>query len=363
MSSKKYSANNGGMFRSKVQRAALVIACVCCLPIGALANASIFLNNNYSTATCSAGYCSSASVFGMLVGPGDSVQLNGGTYLNDIGLSTGANITTSNTTNIGSSTDASVVDFADQITSSPGPCNGNGNCRHGAGSSFSTDTVVWGGTSYNPTLVTDATREFNYMAGYWNSQTPTATATQTGNWNVESSGTGTHVYSATGWNTPTGSPLTIGCGINLAKACAPTDLIVILVPSGTVSIQSNINFAAGSGLTDDQLLFVIDQIPDSHNKLVLGINNQSTNSLTVHGDFFVINGNYTIGDGPTTIDGRVFANSTQSKYSTLVWNNGTTQSNEPYSGFETPEPGTWMLTIGALSGLVFWRRRKKTPTA
>jgi hypothetical protein len=363
MSSNKYSTNNGGMFRSELQRAILVIAFVFCLPIGAFANASIFLNNNYNTASCAGGYCSSASVFGMLVGPGDSLQLQGGTYLNDIGLSAGATITTQNTTNIGNRTDPAMVDFADKITNSPGPCNGNGNCRHGAGSSFSTGTVVWGGTNYNPTLVNNATAEFEYMASYWNSQTPTATATQTGNWNVESSGTGTHVYTATGWNTPTGSPLTIGCGTNLAKACDPTDLIVILVPSGTVSIQSNINFAAASGLTDDQLLFVIDQIPDNKNKLVVGINTQTGNSVTVHGDFFVMNGNYTIGNGPTTIDGRVFANSTQSKYSTLVWNNGTTQSNEPFVAYATPEPGTWILTIGALSGLVYWRRRKKAPAA
>jgi hypothetical protein len=298
-------------------------------------------------------------VFGILVGPGDSLQLTGGTYLNDIGLSAGADITTLNTTNIGNNTDPAVVDFSDTTTNSSTPCIGNTNCKHPSTSSFSTGAEVWGGTKYSPALVADATKQFNYMAGYWNSQTPTALATQTGNWNIESSGAGTHVYSATGWNTPTGSPLTIGCGTNLAKACDPTDLIVILVPSGAVSIQSNINFAAASGLTDDQLLFVINQVPDAHDKLILAINDQTSNSVTVHGDFFVPNGNYTIGNGPTTIDGRVFANSTQtkSKYSTLTWNNAK-ESDEPYVGYATPEPGTWILTIGALAGLIYMRRSK-----
>jgi hypothetical protein len=147
--------------------------------------------------------------------------------------------------------------------------------------------------------------------------------------------------------------------VNLA--CSSTDLIVIIVPNGqTASLLHNINFAPGSGLSDDQLLFVINSTSSS----ALLINNTGNSTETVHGDYFVDNGGgYTIGGSNgknnTIIDGRVFAGGATTA-TNLVWNHNITLSSEP---LPSPEPGTWALMIGGLFAMIWFHRQRRKARA
>ena len=332
----------------------------------AISTASVFVNSS----ACLYTTCFSASQFGVLVGGGDALRFNGDTILNDIGLSTGATITTSGTNTIGSSSVGAIVDFSDNMTNSAAPCTGNTACTHPAGSTFSSGTTIYGGTRYDPTQVSEAYTQFTSISSYWHNQAASAPALPTqafsGNWNIENSGTGIHVFKTTAGYSPSGG-VVIGCGaagnataVNIA--CNPNDLLIIDVPAAqAVSILKSITFATASGLTDDQVLFLIEGTGAN----VLSINGSgAANNIVVHGDFFLwdTNGNaggYTIGNGKTTtLDGRVFAALTSSP---LTWNAGDTEANEPYLG---PEPGTWALMGGGLAvGWWFWRRRRQVPGA
>ncbi|PWT86728.1 MAG: hypothetical protein C5B56_11985 [Proteobacteria bacterium] len=337
-----------------------LLLCSFAFPPRAFANASVFVNNNVGS--CAYGFCGAASVFGVLVGPKDTLQFNGGTFLNDVGLSSGATVTTTGTDNFGNATHADVIDFSASFTPSGVPCTGSG-CTAPTGNTFSSGTKVWGGTKPDTTLVSNAYTQFLDIAAYWNSQTASALPTQalSGNWNIQSSSTGVHVYNAASGYTPTNN-VTIGCGAtgnNTATnlACSPNDLIVIIVPDGqTANIIHNITFATNSGLTDDQLLFVINSTASN----ALAINSTGNGSFTIHGDFFVDKGGgYTIGGtngaNTTTIDGRVFAGG-GTGFPTLVWNHNMNLSDEE----TVPEPGTWALMIGGLGGLLWWQQRRKS---
>jgi len=329
-----------------------------------LANASVFVNTGVPSCGVS-GYCTAASMFGVLAGPSDTLQFKGGTFLNDIGLGTGATITTTGTDNIGDASHGDVIDFSSTFTPSVTPCAGNTNCTHPTGTTFSSGTKVWGGTKLNPTLVSNAYTQFLDVSAYWNSQVTSALPSQSlsGNWNIQNTGTGTHVYNASAGFNPS-ADVTIGCGaagnataVNLA--CNKSDLIVIIVPNTQVaSILHNINFAAGSGLTDDQVLFLVNSTASN----ALAINASGNANITVHGDFFVDNGGgYTIGSGASslsTIDGRVFAGG-GTGFPTLVWNHSIALSDEE----TVPEPATWALMAGGLAAGIWLHRRRRTARA
>lgn len=321
--------------------------CLGALPQRALANASIFVNTGVTA--CQYGFCKSASMFDLLVGSGDSLKLNGNTINDAIGLKSGATITTTGTDTI-----QGPIDFSDTFTPTTGSCTGTG-CSHPSGSTFSSGTKVTGGTAYNPTLVSDAYTQFVAIDSYWKSQTSIALPSQasSGAWNIEKSSTGIHVYNATSL-TVTGN-VTIGCGTvntnNTNAACNSSDLIVILI-SGAVNITNfNYTFAPASGLTDDQLLFIVES--SSSTALTLNSGAAAGNNKTIRGDFFLDNGGgYTVGQATktTTIDGRIFASNGSA---TLTWNANASEAAEP----EVPEPGTWALMIGGIAALVWFRRR------
>jgi hypothetical protein len=129
-------------------------------------------------------------------------------------------------------------------------------------------------------------------------------------------------------------------------------MIVIIVPeTQTASILNNVKFATGSGLSDDQLLFLIE----SSSPTALSLNTGNSPNITIHGDFFVANGGgYTIGNGKTTIiDGRVFAGGGTAT-PTLVWNSNVTENDEA----EVPEPGTCALMMAGLLAMVWIHRRR-----
>jgi hypothetical protein len=333
-------------------------------PHRGFANASVFINS--SVGSCGVpGFCGAASVFGVLVGPSDTLQFKGDNILNDVGLKAGATIATTGTNNFGDATHADVIDFSATMTNSAVPCTGNTACTHPTGSSFSTATTVWGGTQSNTTLVSSAYTQFIDISNYWNSQATTALPSQalSGSWNIQNTGSGVHVFNAASGYNPS-ADVTIGCGASgnatdVSKACTSTDLIVIIVPNGqTASILHNISFATGSGLTDDQVLFLINSTSSN----ALQINASSNGSFTIHGDFFVDKGGgYTIGgtntNNHTTIDGRIFAGG-GTAFPTLVWNHNVTLSDEPTVA---PEPGTWAFLAGGLAaGIWLDRRRRKS---
>jgi len=317
-------------------------------PTSASANASVFVNTG--AASCPYGICKSASTFGLLIGPSDALSIAGTTtVLNDIGLKSGATLTTTNTVNVGNASNSDIVDFADTgFTNSAVPCTGAA-CTHPTGSSFSTGTKIWGGTQSNASLVNTAYTQFTDLVTYWNGRGGSLGApTMSGTWDIGTS-PGVHLYTATG-NLTMSSDLTIGCGTGLTSACDPTDLIVIIVPSAdTVSISRGINFATASKLTDDQLLFLVNS--NSSTALTIGANA----TRTVHGDFFAPNGAFTLGDsgGNSTTDfyGRIFANAT-----TGVDTVNHSVTVEPEG--EVPEPATWAIMLGGFAGLLYLRHRK-----
>ncbi len=322
--------------------------CLAAFPQRAHANASVFINTGISD--CQYGFCRSASMFDLLVGKSSSLTLNGDTINGAIGLGTGGTITTSGTDTI-----QGPVDFSDSFTPTSGSCSGPTGCSAPSGSSFGTGTTVTGGTAYNPTLVSNAYKQFTDIDTYWKTLGATVTGTSpptTGNWNIEGATTSvahTYVYSLTSY-TASGN-VTIGCGSTLNTACNSSDLIVILV-SGAINISGhNFTFAAASGLTDDQLLFIDES--SSSTALTLNSGNGVNNNRTIRGDFFLDNGGgYTIGQSGKniTIDGRVFASNNSQP---LTWNAGDTEAAEP----TVPEPGTWALMIGGIAALAYFRRR------
>jgi len=330
------------------------------LPRPALANASIFINSS----VCPSSYCKAASIFGVLAGPSDALKFsNSDNIFNDVGLSAGATLTTAGTVNIGDATHADVVDFSSSLTNgnSSVPCQGPSNTGTGCHvSTFTGNTKVWGGTQSNPTLVNDAYTQFTNIATYWQNQSGNATDLTTnnpsGNWNIQSTlhSNNTYIFNAKFGFTP--GSLVIGCGAqgnatDVTGACKD-DLIVIIVPTGqTASILNSITFAPNSGLSDDQLLFLIE----SNSGTALSLNGSgSGNRIDIHGDFFVAGGGgYTVGNGKTTtIDGRVFAGGDTTQ-DTLTWNAGVTLDDEG----EVPEPETWALMAGGLLGIVWIHRR------
>jgi hypothetical protein len=337
----------------------VLLLLVLALPHRASANASVFVNS--SVTSCPYGFCQAASIFGVLAGPSDALTLAGDTILNDVGLSAGATITTTGTNNIGASGNNAILDFSDSFTNSAVPCTGNTACTHPAGSTFSSATKVWGGTKFNSTLVSQAYTQFLDIAAYWDAQSTAAlpSAALTGNWNIEKSSTGVHVYNASSGYTPTGNVI-IGCGgagtNTVTAACNSTDLVVIIVPNGQVaSILKSITFNANSGLTDDQLLVVINSTSSS----ALSLNGSgSATNVTIRGDFFVANGGgYTVGNTKvTTIDGRIFAGG-DAMADTLIWNSGVTMSDES----AVPEPGTWLMMIAGLGLLIWFGRGARQP--
>jgi len=319
-------------------------------PRAAHANASVFINS--SVTACPYGYCKDASMFDLLVGSGDSLKLSGDTIHDGIGLRSGATITTTGTNTI-----QGPVDFSDTFANSTVPCTGAA-CTHPTGSSFSATTTVSNGTVYNPSLVSSAYNEFVGIDSYWRNQTtytPTALPTQAtnGSWNIEKTGTGTHVYDATSFTA--GGNVTIGCGAsggnNTNLACNANDLIIIII-TGAVNITNyNFVFASNSGLTDDQILFIIES--SSTTALRLNSGGSAGNNKTIRGDFFLDNGGgYTIGQAgnTTTIDGRVFDTSGTA---TLTWNANASEAAEP----EVPEPATLGMSIGGMAALIYLRRR------
>jgi hypothetical protein len=341
---------------SRIAAGALLLFCFA-FPARVFANASVFVNPNVSS--CLYTFCTDASAFGVLVGPSDILQFKGDHILNDVALGSGATLTTSGTNNIGDATHADVVDFSANFTASAVPCSGNTQCTHPSGSDL-TGTTVYGGTKPNATAVSSAYTQFLDIAAYWNAQTTTSLPAQalSGSWNIQNTGTGVHVYNAASGYNPTGN-VTIGCGTagnatSVTQACNANDLIVIIVPTGqTANIIHNITFAAASGLTDDQVLFLINGTASN----ALQINATGNSTFTVHGDFFVDKGGgYTIGgtnpNNNTTIDGRVFAGG-GTGFPTLVWNHNVTLADEG----PVPEPGTWALMLGGLGAMLWWHQQ------
>jgi hypothetical protein len=332
------------------------------IPNRALANTSLFLNTNVSSCGVK-GLCTASSMFGLLAGPGDTLILNGNTILNDVAMGNNATFNGSvGTNNIGNATHPDVIDFSNSMTNSSVPCTGSA-CTGPAGhatfqnANGSTKTEVFGGTKYNPDVVTAAYQQFQDLSAYWTSAARNPVALPVtgsnnavkGNWNIEKTGTGVHVY-----DTSTYSPtqnVVIGCGTsgsnNVNLACNPNDMIVIVVGSSS-SILHNITFAANSGLTDDQIVFIVE---GTGTALTIG------NNFTVQGDFLVDNGGaYTVGTN-TKIDGRIFAGVTGkgSGSQSLTWGVGAQLSDEPVM---TPEPATLAMMAGGLGALIWWRRRR-----
>lgn len=326
----------------------------------AFANASVFVNTG--VASCGAyGFCTASSLFGMLVGPSDAVNITGTTtILNDVAMSSGAKLTTTGTVNIGNATTTSILDFADNLTGTPAvPCTGSG-CFAPNGSSLSTGTKVWGGTQAAATTVGTAYNQFTDLSAYWNTHTGVTSLgapTMSGNWNIGTSA-GVRLYTAN-TNLSQSADLVIGCGTNLASACDPTDLIVIVVPSSfTVNLTRSVSFAAASGLTDDQLLFLINATGSSAGAgaaLQIGPGAKNT-ARTVHGDFFLPSGNFTVGstNSGSTVNfyGRVFADAGAIAD---TFNQGVTVNDEP----GVPEPSTWAAMISGLGALIYAARRRR----
>jgi PEP-CTERM motif len=340
----------GGSGRWRI--GALLLLLALAMPHTVLANATVFVNTNL-TSTCVYSYCKDASYFGVLVGPADALNLKGGTFNNDIGLYTNATLTTSGTTTFNAP-----VDFSNTMTNSPVPCTA-GTCTGPTGNfSYGGTMSATQGIKQNTSLVSNAYTQFVAITDYWNTYASTHTAstpTMTGNWNIGTGG-GIHLYSTgtTNWTTSS-SALTIGCGVNLTSVCSADDLIVIIVPAGqTATITQNITFAANSGLTPDQLLFVIDS--SSSTALTIGTNA----TRTVNGDFFLPNGAFTLGSSNgssiTNFNGRIFANSSTG---TDLINHNVTLANES----EVPEPATWALMVSGLAGAIWFERRRRKARA
>jgi hypothetical protein len=208
-------SNNSGTVRTLFHMCAVAfVLFVFALPRPAFANASVFVN----TSVCPYSFCSSASVFGVLAGPGDALKFSGDTILNDVALGVGTTIAATNTT-VGSNTSADVVDFSNSLVNgnSGVDCTGTGNTGSGChtpsspASSFGstgagTASTVWGGTRSNPTLVNDAYTQFTALATYWNNQPSTGTVSKnlSGNWNIQNAvrSDNTYIFNAASGFTP-----------------------------------------------------------------------------------------------------------------------------------------------------------------
>ena len=220
--------------------------------------------------------------------------------------------------------------------------NGNSSSFNSSGT-----TEVWGGTHKNdvPSVdVATAYTQFTAMYNYWTGAVTSGTAPTTTNLGQLTSGA-TNVFYLNG-NWALGA-VTFSC----SGVCSSATQVVVVV-NGTFTSNANISLGT-SGLTDDQVLYVIKNATNSALTL------SSTTTATIQGDFLV-NGGYTIGTSSrtATLDGRVFAGLAAGSQN-LVWNGASNLDNEP----DAPEPATWGLMIGGLGGCLWLHRRRRKKQA
>jgi len=319
----------------------------------AAANTTIFTS---AGSTCTAALpCYELSAFGLLTGQNDTLTLSGSTIKDYVGVVSGGKLTVSGTNTLSA---GNIVDFADTVTRNSS-CTSANLC--GAGTLNGNTVSAIPVSADSPDIkVSPISKVWSQEQGIYNwlnttvsgytSNTFTSSTTlfnaEAANAHTETDGTKISVYKDTGAWTDSGN-VVIGCGASGTSVCAhaATDLVVVLLTSTSTSALAgrNITINANSGLTSDQVVFLVNgTLTDTGN-------NATTLLAGVY--FFGPNAVVTLGGGTkqtVSLNGRLFGGQ-----ESLT---STTQTDEGV----VPEPGTWAMLIGGF-GLMFglhYRRRR-----
>lgn len=310
----------------------------------ASANTSIFANAGSACTLTS--WCQDLSRFGLLTGLNDTVTFHGNEHFNGgIGINTGSTLSVT-----GAHTANGILDFSDTIVRGTGACTGGVNlCGNGTinGQNVLTTTLP----VRNQGLVSSGYTQFQNIETYFSGLTSSVAFPASGNVNIEGSAYNSTSHIAVyrnGSGYTQSNTLTLGCGASLTLACNPNDLAIIMLTSTTTaSFKFSVNFAAGSGLTSDQVIFYIPNTGMSVAPTAAAV---TLNAGFFFGSTSAVTFGATTGNAKAiTLVGRLYGPSIT--FNTI----GTTQRD---SGVYTPEPGTWALWIGGLGGLAYLRRRK-----
>jgi hypothetical protein len=319
----------------------------------AAANTTIFTS---AGSTCTATLpCWELSNFGLLTGQNDTLTLSGSTIQDSVGVVSGGKLTVTGTNTLSG---GNIVDFADTVTRNSS-CTSANLC--GAGTLNGSLVAAIPVSADSPDIKVSPLSKvwaqeqgiYNWLnttvSGYTTNTFTNATTlfnAEAANAHTETDGTKISVYKdTTAWTD--GGNVVIGCGAGGTSVCAhaATDIVVVLLTSTSASNLAghNITINANSGLTSDQVVFMVN------GTLTDNANNATTLLAGVY--FFGPNAVVTLGTGSkqkVTLDGRLFGGQ-ESLTATTQGDQGT-----------TPEPGTWAMLIGGL-GLMFgihYRRQR-----